>query len=169
MVIGADDAAWWHLVWPLMQPQFQDTMAASGENSNLTRQAGSLHGEIEAQTDIFGYYPKTIKFKPFTVSSNTLNEPISQTRKRRARLNARRRFAARCRQIFSVSQVNNAWDGGVRALSSSSLVPSSDRAASVVDCQDLARIMHVHSFLLYFSFTCVGRSVYSLSISGTMW
>ena len=83
LVIGADDAA------PLAASSVApDATTISrhdvpGEDSNSTRQAGSFHGEIEAQTDFFGYYPKTIKSKPFTVSSNTPNESGSQTRKRR--------------------------------------------------------------------------------------
>ena len=130
MVIGADDAA--PLVASCAAPGAATIIArhdVPGEDSNSTRKAGSLHGVIEAQTDIFGSYSKT-KSKPFTVSSSTPNEPGSQTRKRRARLNARRRFAARCRQMFTVSQSNNTWNGGARVLSSSNFVPSSDRGLS---------------------------------------
>ena len=65
MVIGADDAA--PLVVSCVAPGAATIIArhdVPGEDSSSTRKAGSLHGVIEAQTDIFGSYPKTIKSKP---------------------------------------------------------------------------------------------------------
>ncbi len=61
------------------------------------RQISLSHGDFDAQTDDFGSPPKKFN-KPFPVHPSSSKEPSSETLKRRARPNARRRRAARRRQ-----------------------------------------------------------------------
>ena len=64
---------------------------------NSTRQISLSNGDLDAQTHDFGSPSKKFK-KPFPVFPSSSKEPSSQTFKRRARPNARRRRAARRRQ-----------------------------------------------------------------------
>ena len=68
---------------------------------NSTRQISLSNGDLDAQTHDFGSPSKKFK-KPFPVSPSSSKEPSSQTFKRRARPNARRRRAARRRQPDSL-------------------------------------------------------------------
>ena len=66
---------------------------------NSTRQISLSNGNLDAQTHDFGSPSKKFK-KPFPVSPSSSKEPSSQTFKRRARPNARRR-----RQLVAVSRI----------------------------------------------------------------
>ena len=66
-----------------------------------TRQISLSNGDLDAQTHDFGSPSKKFK-KPFPVSPSSSKEPSSQTFKRRARPNVRRRRAARRRQPDSL-------------------------------------------------------------------
>jgi len=68
---------------------------------NSTRQISLSHGDLDAQTHDFGSPSKKIN-KPFPVHPSSSKEPSSQTFKRRARPNARRRRAVRRRQPDSL-------------------------------------------------------------------
>ena len=79
------------------------------------------HGDLDAQTDDFGSSPLTKIKKPFPVPPSSSKEPSSQTFKRRARPNVRRRRAAHRRQPDS--RVDMAGPGVVSMVSDMSQSP----------------------------------------------